>query len=71
LQLPADPHGLVDFLGPWLQVDEEVKQRMLEIETASERVAFLAEVLDDLLGRTTVEVTAYRRRKFAGLGSQN
>ncbi|HEX6031472.1 MAG TPA: LON peptidase substrate-binding domain-containing protein [Tepidiformaceae bacterium] len=71
LQLPAGPHELVDFLGPWLQVDEEVKQRLLEIETASERVAYLAEVLDDLLGRTTVEVTEYRRRKFAGLGAQN
>lgn len=71
LRLPADAHDLVDFLAPWLQVDEEVKQRLLEIEAASDRVGYLAEVLDDLLGRTQSDVTEYRRRKFQGLGGQN
>lgn len=71
LKLPPDAHDLVDFLAPWLQVDEEVKQRLLEIEPASDRVAYLAEVLDDLLGRTTTEVTEYRRRKFDSLGGRN
>lgn len=71
LKLPADAHDLVDFLGPWLQVDEDVKQRMLEIEPASDRVGYLAEILDDLLLRTQSDVTEYRRRKFSGLGGQN
>lgn len=71
LRLPPDPHALVNFLAPWLKVEEEVKQRLLELETASDRVAYLAEVLDDLLGRTSEEVTEYRRRKFEGLGAQN
>jgi Lon protease-like protein len=71
LKLPADAHDIVDFLGPWLQVDEEVKQRLLEIEPASDRVGYLAEVLDDLLGRTQSEVTEYRRKKFDGLGGRN
>lgn len=71
LKLPADAHDVVDFLGPWLQVDEEVKQRMIEIEAASDRVGYLAEVLDDLLGRTQSEVTEYRRKKFDGLGGRN
>lgn len=71
LKLPADAHDVVDFLGPWLQVDEEVKQRLLEIDAASDRVGYLAEVLDDLLGRTQAEVTAYRRKKFDGLGGRN
>jgi hypothetical protein len=71
LRLPASPHGLVDFLAPWLQVEEETKQRLLEVEPAAERVAALADVLDDLLGRTREEVTEHRRRKYEGLGAQN
>jgi Lon protease-like protein len=71
LSLPSEPHAMVNFLAPWLQVDEEAKQRLLEIEPAAERVAHLAEVIDDLLGRTREEVTAYRRRKFGGPGALN
>jgi len=71
LKLPQDPHELVDFLAPWLQVDEDVKQRLLEIEPAAERVAYLAEVLDDLLGRTREKVIQYRRRKYDGFGAKN
>jgi Lon protease-like protein len=71
LKLPADAHDVVDFLGPWLQVDEEVKQRLIEIEAASDRVGYLAEVLDDLLSRTQSEVTEYRRKKFDSLGGRN
>ena len=71
LALPSRPHALVNFLGPWLQVDEEIKQRMLEIEAPADRVAHLAEVLDDLLARTREEVVEYRRRKFGAIGSGN
>jgi len=71
MKLPESPHELVDFLGPWLKVEEEVKQRLLELEPATDRVAQLADILDDLLGRTQEEVTEHRRRKFAGLGAQN
>jgi uncharacterized protein len=71
MKLPERPHALVNFLGPWLQIEEEAKQRMLEIESPGDRVAHLAEVLDDLLARTRDEVVAYRRRKFAAIGSGN
>ncbi len=71
LRLPADAHDMVDFLGPWLQVEEEVKQRLIEIEPASDRVGYLAEILDELLNRTQSEVTQYRRKKFDGLGGRN
>ncbi|MGH2634288.1 MAG: LON peptidase substrate-binding domain-containing protein [Tepidiformaceae bacterium] len=71
LRLPTSPHTLVDFLAPWLQTDEEVKQRLLEIEPAAQRVAALAELIDDLLGRTREEVAQYRRGKFNAIGSQN
>ncbi|MGI8925235.1 MAG: LON peptidase substrate-binding domain-containing protein [Tepidiformaceae bacterium] len=71
LKLPYAPHELVNFLAPWIQVDEEVKQNLLEAESAMERVAQLAEVLDDLLTRTGQDVSAYRRRKFQGLGAMN
>jgi Lon protease-like protein len=71
MKLPRDPHGLVDFLAPWIQVDESVKQRLLEIEPAAERVAHLAEVLDDLVGRTREQVTEHHRAKWFGLGRAN
>lgn len=71
MKLPSGPHALVNTLGPWLQVGEQVKQRLLEIEPAAERVAQLAEVLDELLGRTREEVVEYRRKKYEGLGAQN
>jgi Lon protease-like protein len=70
-RLPTRPHALVDYIAPWLQVDEEVKQRLLEPEPAAERVAQLAEVLDELLARTREEVEEYRRRKFSGPSAEN
>lgn len=71
LKLPQRPHALVNFLGPWLQIEEETKQRLLELESAQERVAHLAEILDDLLMRTREEVDAHRRTKFNAIGSGN
>ncbi|MGK2964976.1 MAG: LON peptidase substrate-binding domain-containing protein [Tepidiformaceae bacterium] len=71
LRLPRDPHELVNFVAPWLQVEEEVKQRLLEVEGAPERVAYLAEVVDDLLIRTREQAADHRRQKFAGLGAAN
>ncbi len=71
LRLPARPHDLVNFLGPWLQVEEETKQRLLDGETASDRVVQLAEILDELLSRTGADVVEHRRRKFQGLGATN
>jgi Lon protease-like protein len=71
MKLPSRPHQLVNFLAPWLQIEEETKQRLLEIEAAGDRVAHLAEVLDDLLMRTREEVDAHRRKKFGALGAAN
>ena len=71
MKLPHGPHELVNFLAPWIQVDEQIKQRLLEIEPAVDRLAQLAEVLDDLLTRTREQVVSHQREKFAGLGSGN
>ncbi len=71
MKLPSRPHEMVNFIAPWLQVEEETKQRLLEMEAAEDRVAQLAEVLDDLLARTREEVDEHRRRKYSGLGSEN
>lgn len=71
MQLPQRPQELVDFLAPWIQVDELAKQRLLEIEPAADRVAHLAEVLDDLLGRTREEVAEHNRQKWDALGRGN
>jgi Lon protease-like protein len=70
-ELPAGGHKLVDFAMRWVQSDEEVKQRILEIEQAEERLAALAELLDDLLSRLRVDVEQYRRRRFGGFGAQS
>lgn len=69
--LPATPHRLVNHIAPWLQIEEEAKQRLLELEPAADRVGYLAEVLDDLVTRTRLEVEEYRRRKWANLGAQS
>lgn len=71
LKLPVRPHELVDFIAPWLQLEEEPKQRLLELEAAQDRVAHLAEVLDDLLLRTREEVEDHRRTKYRAIGSGN
>lgn len=71
LKLPSDPHKLVDFIAPWVQIDEEAKQRLFEIVPADERVAHLAEVLDELLERTREQVIDYRRRKFLSVSALN
>ena len=71
LKLPRDPHALVNFLGPLLPTEDEVKQRLLETESAADRVALLAEILDELLERTREEVIDHHRRKFDGFGAKN
>lgn len=71
LDLPAEAHALVNHVAPLLQADEEVKQRLLEVEPAADRVALLAEVLDELLEHTQEEVAEHRRRKFEGFGAKN
>ncbi len=71
MKLPQRPHELVNFLAPWIQVDEAVKQRLLELEPAAERLAHLAEILDDLLTRTREQVVSHQRDKWAGLGADN
>lgn len=71
LRLPESPHALVNFLGPWLQIEEESKQRLLELESAPDRVAHLAELLDDLVQRTRDQVDEHRRGKFNAIGSAN
>ncbi len=71
MTLPREPHALVDLVAQWLKVDEEAKQKLLEIEPASDRVGHLAEMLDDLVTRTREEVVEYYRRKFLSLGPTN
>jgi Lon protease-like protein len=71
MKMPLRAHELVNFIAPWLQVDEEVKQRLIEPESALDRLTQLAETLDDLLMRTREEVEEHRRRKFGAIGSGN
>ena len=71
LDLPTDPHRLVNTVAPWLEVDEEAKQRLIEVESAESRLVLLAELLDDLIVRTREKVEAYHRGKFASLSIVN
>lgn len=71
LDLPGRPHDLVNIIAQWIQTDEEVKQRLLEIGPAADRVAYLAEVLDELVQRTREQAAQHQRQKLGGLGAQN
>ena len=71
MELPAHPHRLVNALVPWLQADEPAKQRLLEIEPAGERLAYLATMVDALLAKTRVEALEHQRQKYDGLGAKN
>jgi Lon protease-like protein len=71
VRLPSHPHQLIDFVAPWLQVDEDVKQRLLEIEGAPDRMAYLAEVIDELVTRTREQAREHHRQKYRGLGAMN
>ena len=71
MKLPTRAHELVNFIGPWLQIEEESKQRLLEFESAQDRVAHLAEVLDELLSTAREEVDEHNRQKYRSLGSGN
>jgi uncharacterized protein len=71
LELPRDPHNLVNFLGQMLQTDEESKQRLLEAEQCSERLGLLAEIVDELVTRTRREVEGMHRRRLEGLSGTN
>lgn len=69
LSLPRDPHRFVNTVAPWLQLEEEGKQRLLEIEPAAERLAHLAELLDGLVTRVREQVDGHHRRRFASLAA--
>ncbi len=71
LELPRDPHQLVNFLAQWLQTDEESKQRLLEAEKCSERLGLLAEMVDELMIRTRQEVDTMHRQRLHGLSGTN
>ncbi len=71
MKLPVRGHELVNFIGPWLQIEEESKQRLLEFESAQDRVAHLAEVLDELLSTAREDVDEHNRQKYRSLGSAN
>ncbi len=71
LSLPSEPHRFVNTVAPWLQVDEEGKQRLLEIEPAAARLAHLAEQLDGLVSRIREQVENHHRRRFASLSASS
>jgi Lon protease-like protein len=71
LRLPVVPHAMVNALAPWLQVPEETRQRLLEPESAADRIGMLAEVVDELLVRTREEAIEHRRTKYGALGVNN
>ncbi len=71
LQLPARAEELPDFLGPWLQVEEPERQRLLAAVEPEARLSLLAETVGTLAARLSDEVAEHRRRKYRWLGSEN
>lgn len=71
MPLPSAPHALVNFLAPWLQVEELEKQKLLEITGAADRVSLLAALLERLLETTRRQAYQHRLRKYHGFGAAN
>lgn len=71
LRLPEDPARLSDFLVPWLQLDEEGQQRLLELLDPAERLRAVAGVVDELVERTARDLAEHRLVKFHSLGVEN
>lgn len=71
MDLPNNARDLVNVIIQQIQAEEDAKQRLLEMESAADQVAHLADMLDDLLVHTREEVSEYRRQKFHGLGAAN
>jgi hypothetical protein len=69
--LPANPHELVNRLGPWLKTDEAARQRLLELEDPVDRVRLLADLLDELSREAAEELAQRRKQRFRGLGAEN
>ena len=71
LELPARAEELPDFLGPWLQVEEAERQRLLAVVEPEARLSLLAETIATLAARLSEEVAEHRRRKYRWLGAEN
>jgi Lon protease-like protein len=71
LDLPEDPHLLVDTIGPLLQVDEPLKQGLLEDEAAVDRLMRLSGLLDGLIEVLRVQAAEHYRRRYHNTGAEN
>lgn len=71
LRLPAEPALLADFLVPWLQLEEQAQQQLLELVDPVARLRALVAIVDDLVARTARDLEELRRTKYRGLGAEN
>lgn len=71
IRLPAEPARLADFLTPWLQLEEEAQQQLLELFDPAARLSALVTIVDELVARTARELEELRRTKYRGLGAEN
>jgi Lon protease-like protein len=69
--VPERPHALADFVATRIDTESELKQRLLEMPSVSERLNTERDLLKQAVGVLTEQVAASRRNRYGGLGALN
>jgi Lon protease-like protein len=69
VELPGDPDTLSDYVAARLQVDNGLKQQLLEELDVADRLTLEAGILEFAIEALGEQVRMHRRMKWAGLGA--
>jgi hypothetical protein len=69
--VPEKPDALADFVATRIDTESELKQRLLEMPSVTERLDTERELLTQAVGVLTEQVAAARRSRYGGLGALN
>ncbi len=69
--LPQKPAALADFVATRIETDAELKQRLLEALSVSDRLAIERDLLQSATAALAEQVGAARRMRYGGLGALN
>jgi Lon protease-like protein len=69
--VPEQPAALADFVATRIDTESELKQRLLEMPSVSERLTTERELLTQAVSVLAEQVAAARRSRYGGLGALN
>ena len=69
--VPEQPAALADFVATRIDTESELKQRLLEMPSVSERLTTERELLSQAVSVLGEQVAAARRNRYGGLGALN